>query len=194
MVVDAKTSLDAFLDASKHEDAQARAVHLKRHARALREHMKLLASKTYWKQFNNSPDFVVMFVPGEQFLAAALEHDSSLLEDSLKNKVIPASPSSLIALLRAVAFGWRQMEVARNAEKIRDLGEELYNRIANFTEHLTRVGKHLGDAVEYYNKAVGSCERQLIPGARRFAELGIEPKKEVTDLPRIDKRPQIPAQ
>lgn len=192
LVVDAKTPLDAYLSAMEAKTEEAREAHLQRHARRMRERMKELASKRYWNQFKRSPDFVVLFVPGDQFLSAALQHDTTLLEDAMKNKVILATPSSIIALLRAVAFGWRQQSVAENAEKIRDLGEMLYNRVATFTEHLLRLGKSLGMSVEHYNKAVGSLERQLLPGARRFTELGIHPKKPIEETEPLENSPRLP--
>ena len=143
LIIDAKTPLDAYLNATQTNDEKIRTTALIKHARNVRERMRELASKAYWNQFKNSPDFVVLFIPGEQFLSAALEQDPQLLEDALKNKVILATPTSIIALLRAVAFGWRQMSVAKNAEKIRELGEDLYHRLATFAEHLQNLGKHL---------------------------------------------------
>ncbi len=193
IIVDAKTPLDAYLSAMEASDDEQRDNYLAHHARKVRERMKELASKAYWTQFKNSPDFVVLFIPGDQFLSAALEHDPALLEDALNNKVILATPTSLIALLRAVAFGWRQMVVAENAEKIRDLGEDLYKRVVNFTEHLIRMGKSLGSSVDQYNKAIGSLEHQVLPGARKFTELGIHTKKEITDLEQLDKTARMPA-
>ncbi|MGD8644471.1 MAG: DNA recombination protein RmuC [Chromatiales bacterium] len=192
LVVDAKTPLDAYLSAIEAENAEERAEHLRRHARKLRERMRELASKAYWSQFKHSPDFVVLFVPGDQFLSAALEQDAALLEDAISNKVILATPTSIIALLRAVAFGWRQQVLAENAEKIRELGEELYRRLASFTDHLTRLGKGLGSSVDYYNKAVGSLERQVLPGARKFTELGIHSKRAVDEPGPLEQTPRLP--
>ena len=152
--------------------------------------MKELASKAYWSQFKHSPDFVVLFIPGEQFLSAALEKDPQLLEDALKNKVILATPTSIVALLRAVAFGWRQISVAENAEKIRELGEDLYHRLATFAEHLQKLGKNLDSSVEQYNKAMGSLDRQVLSGARKFTELGIEKKKPIPELKIVENTPK----
>jgi len=121
----------------------------------------------------------VLFIPGDQFLSAALDIDPALLEDALRQKIIMATPTSLVALLRAVAYGWRQQAVAENAERIRELGEDLYKRIGTFTEHLARLGRQLEGGVDSYNKAVGSLERQLLPGARKFVELGINARKEL---------------
>ncbi len=186
LIVDAKTPLDAYLSAGQAQDAKEREELLHRHARNVRERMRELASKAYWNQFSHSPDFVVLFIPGEQFLAAALELDPQLLEDALANKVILATPTSIIALLRAVAFGWRQQSVAKNAEEIRRLGEELYKRLATFVGHLQKLGKSLDASVEQFNKATGSLDRQVLPGARKFGELGIEKKKEIPEVKMVE--------
>ena len=191
LIVDAKTPLDAYLSAVQTRDNKEREELLHRHARNVRERMRELASKAYWNQFSHSPDFVVLFIPGEQFLSAALELDPQLLEDALANKVILATPTSIIALLRAVAFGWRQQSVAKNAEKIRELGEELYKRLATFVEHLQKLGKSLDSSVEQFNKATGSLERQVLPGARKFDELGIEKKKEIPELKMVESSARI---
>ena len=191
LIVDAKTPLDSYLNAIQASDTGIRETALKNHARNVRERMKELSSKAYWNQFKNSPDFVVLFIPGEQFLAAALEKDPQLLEDALKNKVILATPTSIVALLRAVAFGWRQMSVAKNAEKICELGEDLYHRLATFAEHLQKLGKHLDASVEQFNKATGSLDRQVLSGARKFTELGIEQKKPIPDLKVVENTAKI---
>ncbi len=192
LVVDAKTPLDAYLNAVQTESEETRVAELQRHARKVRERVKELASKAYWMQFKNSPDYVVLFIPGDQFLSAALEQDVELLEYALSNKVILATPTSLIALLRAVAFGWRQQDVARNAEKIQQLGEELHGRLVTFTEHLTKIGTTLGSSIDHYNKAVGSLERSVLSGARKFVEMGIESRKTIEQLEPIDKSPRKP--
>lgn len=186
LVVDAKTPLDAYLSAVEAKDETARTEHLKRHARKVRDRMKELASKSYWSQFRDSPDFVILFIPGEQFLTAALDQDPALLEDALSNRVILATPTTLVALLRAVAFGWRQQQVADNAEEIRNLGEDLFKRVTTFAEHLAKVGRALDQSVGHYNKAVGSLERQVLPGARKFTELGIHSKKAIPELDPIE--------
>ena len=190
LVVDAKTPLDAYLNAVSAKTDEERHQFLQQHARKVRERMRELASKAYWTQYKNSPDFVVMFVPGEQFLSSALDEDPKLMEDAFTNKVVLATPTSLIALLRAVAFGWRQQAVAENAEQIRELGEELYRRLATFNEHLGRVGRALGQSVEHYNKAVGSLEHQVLPGARRFPEMGIHEKKPLPELEQLEVTPR----
>lgn len=180
IVVDVKTPLDAYLSAVETSDEATRKLHLDRHARLVRERVRELSAKAYWNQFPNSPEFVVLFIPGDQFLAAALDNDPSLLEDALKSRVILATPTSFVALLRAVAYGWRQSALAENAQKIREVGEEMYARLATFAEHFVNVGKGLDNAVGNFNKAVGSFETKLMPGARKFIEMGVAAKK---DLP-----------
>lgn len=187
IVVDVKTPLDAYLNAVEASDDKIRDQHLAHHARKVRERIRELASKAYWSQFKNSPDFVVLFIPGDHFLSAALDKDPHLLEDALRQKVILATPTSLVALLRAVAFGWNQQVVTENAEKIRDLGEDLYKRLSTFTGHLAKLGKNINSSVENYNSAVGSFQRQVIPGAKKFSELGITEPKTTENLEPIEK-------
>jgi DNA recombination protein RmuC len=145
-----------------------------------------LAGKSYWNQFSHSPDFVVLFIPGEQFLSAALEIDHKLLEEALAQHVILAAPSSFVALLRAVAYGWRQEALAKNAEIIREIGQELYTRLATFSEHLAKLGRSLDSSVDSFNKAVGSFDTRVLPGARRFIELGIDTRKPVPEPDQIE--------
>jgi DNA recombination protein RmuC len=190
LIVDAKTPLDAYLSAIESEDPNQRDQFLLQHARNVRERVKELASKAYWSQFKHSPDYVVLFIPGEQFLTAALEQDGKLLEDALANRVVLATPTTIIALLRAVAFGWRQLEVAENAEKIQQLGEDLYTRVATFVEHLSRLGKNLSSTVENYNKAIGSLERNVLPGARKFQEFGLQSKKTIEEARTLEQTPR----
>ncbi len=187
VVVDAKTPLDAYLNAIEAHDEAARTLQLQHHTRKVRERVKELAAKAYWNQFRQAPDFVVMFIPGEQFLSAALDIDRNLLEDALAQKVILATPTSLVALLRAVAYGWRQEALAANAEIIRTVGEELYTRLATFAEHLARVGQHLDKSVAAYNSAVSSFDARVLPGARRFAELGISGRKDLEEPRQVEK-------
>ncbi|HFD86952.1 MAG TPA: DNA recombination protein RmuC [Gammaproteobacteria bacterium] len=187
LIVDAKTPLSAYLAAIDAENDELRDMALKKHARNLRERMKELAAKQYWAQFENTPDFVVLFIPGDQFLTAALEQDPNLLEDSLRNNIVLATPSSLIAMLRAVAFGWRQARFSANAEQIRTLGEELYTRISTLTEHFARLGQSLNSSVDHFNKAIGSLEKQLIPSARKMHELGISAKKDPAAIEPLEK-------
>jgi DNA recombination protein RmuC len=173
VVVDAKVPLQAFLDANDATDEVSRKAHLVSHARQLRTHVDALSKKAYWRQFDDSPDFVVAFVPGDPLLAAALEHDAALLEHAVASHVLLATPTTLIALLRSVAYGWQQEALAENARDVQRMGRDLYKRIATFGEHLARTGKGLNTAVDAYNKAVGSLERQVLPQARRFQELGL---------------------
>jgi len=173
IIVDAKTPLDAYLSAVETTDEEQRGRHLERHSRNVRMRIRELSAKAYWKQFRHSPEFVVLFIPGDQFLSAALESDAALIEDALERHVILATPSSFVALLRAVAYGWRQDALARNAEDIRTVGQELYARLSTFAEHLARLGRCLDGSVEAFNKAVGSYDSRILPGARKFAEMGV---------------------
>jgi len=177
IVVDVKTPLDAYLSAIEATDDTIRIKHLEHHARKVRERIRELATKAYWNQFKNAPDFVVLFIPGDQFLSAALDIDRELLEDALKQKIILATPTSFVALLRAVAYGWRQEALAANADLIREVGEDLYQRLAVFTEHLSRLGGSLEGSVSAFNKAVGSFDSKIMPGARKFVDMGVSPKK-----------------
>jgi DNA recombination protein RmuC len=186
LVVDVKAPLDAYLEALEAATEEARQLALKRHGQQVETRVRQLSSKNYWAQFEHSPEFVVLFLPGDQFLSAALAERPELLESALKQNVILATPSTLIALLKTVAYGWRQAAVAENAAIIRELGQELYRRLGNFTAHLGRVGQRLGAAVEAYNSAVGSLERQVMPQARRFPELGVTPDAPLAQLEQID--------
>ncbi|MDO8596911.1 MAG: DNA recombination protein RmuC, partial [Sulfuricaulis sp.] len=187
IVVDVKTPLDAYLSAVEASDDETRRKHLAHHARKVRERVRELSSKAYWTQFKNAPDFVILFIPGEQFLTAALDMDRELIEDALKQKVILTTPTSFVALLRAIAYGWRQESLSANAERIRDVGEELYGRLATFSEHLMKLGRSLNGAVADYNKTVGSYEAKLLPGARKFSEMGVGGDKALEEPERIDK-------
>jgi DNA recombination protein RmuC len=173
LIVDAKTPLDAYLEAIEAPTEELRAACVARHAQQVAERVRELASKSYWSQLPGSPEFVVLFLPGDQFLSSALAERPDLLDDALRLGVIVATPSTLIALLKAVAYGWRQAAVAENAAQIRDLGQELHRRLATFANHIGRMGRQLGGAVDAYNSAVGSLERQVLPGARKFGELGV---------------------
>jgi|CZKO01.1.fsa_nt_gi DNA recombination protein RmuC len=172
LVIDAKTPLEAYLEAIDAPTEELRAVALARHAQQLEARVRELASKAYWTQFEHSPEFVVLFLPGDQFLSSALAERPELLDNALRTGVIVATPSTLIALLKAVAYGWRQDAVVENAALIRDLGQELHRRLASFLGHFSKAGRQLSGAVDAYNSAVGSLERQVLPGARRFSELG----------------------
>ena len=186
LVVDVKTPLDAYLEAVEAKDDAQRKLGLERHARNLREHVRKLSSKGYWEQFSKSPEFVILFIPGDQFLSAALEIDHSMIEDALAQNVILATPTSLVALLRAIAYGWRQEVLAENADTIREIGQEMFTRLTTFAEHLAKLGRSLDNSVSAYNKAVSSYDSRVLPGARKFTELGISAKKEPPKLEQVE--------
>jgi DNA recombination protein RmuC len=187
VVVDAKVALDAYLAAvEESDDAQCKAK-LVQHARQVRTHVDKLAAKSYWTQFSEAPDFVVLFVPGDSLLGAALEHDPGLMEHAVANKVLLATPVTLIALLRAVAYGWQQEALADNARQIADVGREMQDRVLTFVKHFGRVGRSLDRAVEAYNDAAGSLEHRVLVQTRRFTELGVNETEIPAPAP-IDKR------
>ena len=190
LVVDVKTPLDAYLSAAEAENDAERQLGLERHAKNVRSHIRLLASKSYWNQFERSPEFVILFIPGDQFLSAALNEEPDLIEYALSQHIILATPTSFVALLKAVAYGWRQMALADNAKEIRALAEDLYGRLATYVSHMNKVGRQLSSSVEHYNRAVGSLERSVLPGARKFVELGIHPKKEIEKTDSIESVPR----
>jgi DNA recombination protein RmuC len=194
IVVDVKTPLDAYLAAVEAQTEDDRGRELKRHAQVVGARVRELAGKQYWAQFEHSPDFVVLFLPGDQFLSAALQENPGLIDESLRQNVMLATPTSLVALLKTVALGWKQAALAENAAEIRKLGEDMYKRLGAFGDHLAKLGRALGASVDSFNKAVGSLEQQVMPAARRFPGLGlrvnrelelIEPVETLTRVPRV---------
>jgi DNA recombination protein RmuC len=190
VVVDAKVALSAFLDALECDDEAQREQKLRDHARQVKDHVVRLGNKAYWTHFQPAPDIVVMFVPGEALLSAALQQDASLLEFSMNKGVMLASPLTLIALLRAIAYGWQQETIARNALEISELGRQLYDRIAKLAEHWESVGKSLAKAVSAYNGAVGTLESRVLVTARRLKDKGVSAGDELPDLEVIDETPR----
>jgi DNA recombination protein RmuC len=186
IIVDAKTPLAAYIDATEATDEQTRKERLLSHAAQIRDHIAKLSAKSYWNQFPNSPEFVVMFLPGEVFFSAALEQMPELIEFGVQQKVIPASPTTLIALLRAVSYGWEQSKLAESAQKISELGQQIYERLTTMGKHFSSVGKNLKSAVSSYNDAVASLEARVFPAARKFPELGISIKGELPVLEPVE--------
>ncbi|MGD8514459.1 MAG: DNA recombination protein RmuC [Granulosicoccaceae bacterium] len=186
IIVDVKTPLDAYLNATEATDDALREQYMVQHTRNVRERVRELSSKAYWDHFTDAPDFVVLFIPGDQFLSAALERDRDLLEDALRQQVMLATPTSFIALLRAVAYGWRQEALAENADHIRAVGEELYDRLATFGKHLGNVGSSLNSAIGHFNRAVGSYDSRVLPGARKFKEMGVSSKKATANIEQVE--------
>ncbi len=189
VVIDAKTPLDAYLRAQEAPDAATQEHFLQEHAKAVREHAKVLADKKYWTQFDRAPEYVIMFIPGESFVSDALRADPTLLEVAMRSRVLIASPVNLLALLLAVAKGWQAFQIAEHAEKIALLGKELYERIATVLEHVDKTGRGLETAIKAYNSMVGSLESRVLPTLRKFKETGIA-VGEVEDVKAIDTAPR----
>ena len=180
--VDAKAPMSAYLDAMDTNDSTRRQSKLREHSAAVKSHVRALSQKRYWEQFERAPEFVVMFVPNDSCLSAAFEHDPNLLEYAFQQKVLLTTPVTLLALLKAVAYGWQQQQIAENARQIAEAGKELYDRLSKFVEYLQKTGKGLDGAVRSYNEAIGSLENRLLPSARRFKDLGAV----TSDLPDIE--------
>ncbi|HEY5088276.1 MAG TPA: DNA recombination protein RmuC, partial [Gemmatimonadaceae bacterium] len=199
IIVDAKAPLLAYLAATECSDEQERERLMRDHSRQVRDHMVKLGQKAYWGQFESTPEFVVMFLPGETFFSAALQYDPGLIEYGVDQHVIPSSPTTLIALLRSIAYGWQQDRVAKNAEEISALGREMYARISTFSSHFDSMRRGLEKSVEAYNSAVGSLERKVLPQARRFRDLGAGTVAEIETIETIDltlrrvERPESPS-
>lgn len=190
LVVDVKTPLDAYLEAIDAGSEADRRAALQRHARNVAGRVRELSAKAYWAQFPESPEFVILFIPGEQFLSAALSENPALLEDALRNKVVLTTPSSLVALLKAIAYGWRQLSLERNAEDIRHLGQELYERLTPFLAHMARLGRQIEGSVRAFNDSVGSLEGKVLPGARRLTELGISGRQKLDSPEQVQTTPR----
>ncbi|MGE0743085.1 MAG: DNA recombination protein RmuC [Hyphomonadaceae bacterium] len=194
IVVDSKVALSGYLEAMEATDDAAREAHLKKHAAELKAHVKNLASKDYWKHVPATADFVVLFVPGENFLAAAAERDPNLFDDAFASKVIITTPSTMVALAKSVAYGWRQEQSAKNAQEIADLGRELYRRMAVMADHMGKVGDAIGATVTRYNALLGSVESRVMPQARKFKELGAgDAGIDIAAPPQIEAAPRLPA-
>ena len=197
IIIDAKTPLDAYLRAVEMEAEANQETHqqiLEQHAQNVRNRIKEVAKKNYWQSLAKAPDFILLYIPGDQFLAAALKYDDKLMDFAFNEKVVLCTPGSLVALLRVIAYGWQQEKMAHNAEEIQRIGQELYKRFNTFTEHLSQVGKSLDRSVDYYNKAVGSFGNRLLPGAKKFTELGVSQHEEIKPPPVIEKKCQEPYQ
>lgn len=190
LVVDSKVPLSAYLDAMEAQTEEERGTHLNRHVQLVKGHVRSLAGKAYWNQFETAPDYVVMFIAGESFFSAALESDRALMEEAYASRVILASPSSLMAILGSVARSWRLEQFAKNAEEIRELGADLYDRVAKFVEHFGGVGKALDQAVGAYDKAVGTLERRVLVSARKFRELGATAQAEIVEVAPVERVPR----
>ena len=191
VIVDAKTPLEAYLAAVETEDEEKRAQLAADHARQVRAHVRVLASKEYWKALPVTPDFVVMFVPGEAFFAAAIESDPDLFEQAVRERVLICTPTTFIALVKAIAYGWQQQKLAENTQAVADLARDLFERVKTFGEHMERLGKSLRQTVAHYNRGVGSLEGRVLPAARKFEALGVAPAgATIPEAPRVEREPR----
>ena len=191
IVVDSKAPLQAYLDSLETDDDQQRKSCLVHHARQIRDHLHKLSSKNYWEQFQPTPEFVVLFLPGETFFSAALAQEPGLIEAGVDQRVLLATPTTLIALLRSVAYGWRQEQLSENAEAISQLGREIYDRLATLNQHFIAMGKNLERAVDSYNKGMASLDSRVMVSARKFKELGAGNSKDIAQLEQIEKSPRV---
>ena len=192
VVVDSKVPLAAYLDALESDDPDVQTKRMQAHARHIRDHIKGLSTKAYWTQFDNAPEFVVLFIPNEAIFSAALEQDPSLIELGVDNKVILATPTTLIALLKAIAYGWQQEAIAREAKQISALGKELYERVGVVVGHFAKLGKSLDQSVGHYNKAMSSVESRLLVTARKFEALESASTEALPEVNAIEKQPALP--
>jgi len=186
IAVDAKAPTESFREAAAESDPAKRLAKLEDHANAVRGHVEALARREYWSSIQPSPDYVVLFLPGDSFLSAAIESDPSIMDRAISRRVLLATPMTLVALLKAAAYGWRQEAVSRSAREVSEIGRDLYDRMATFSDHLGKVGSGLSGAVQNFNRAVGSFEQQLLPGARKFESLGAAGTKQLADPERVE--------
>ncbi len=190
LIVDAKTPIDAYLEATKCKDELEKNKLLKKHSKNIRNHVRQLSGKEYWNQFPHSPEYVILYLNIEQILSVAISKDPELIDYALSRKIIIATPSSLTALLKSIAMGWKQFALTENAINIKNIAVELHSRLSVFSDHLDKLGGQLSSSVDNYNKAVGSYQRKILPSARKMEELGVIPKKELKQLKKIEKEPR----